>query len=157
MSFIRSFAILMVAVILGQAVVACVGVESPMAPPEPEPPAPGEEFATLDGTSWRLETIQGEPVLPGTEPTLVFEDGNAGGTTGCNSFGGPYVATGEAAIQFTEIASTQMACMDPDGVMDQEIAYLSMLQSATDYRVEGDRLELQNDLGETVLTFSRTE
>jgi heat shock protein HslJ len=153
----QSFIILMIAVILGQTIVACVGVESLVATPEPEPPVSGEGFATLDGTSWRLETIQGEPVLPGTEPTLVFEDGNAGGTTGCNSFGGPYVATGEAAIQFAEIASTQMACMDPDGVMEQEIAYLSMLQSATDYRVEGDRLELHNDLGETVLAFSRAE
>jgi heat shock protein HslJ len=157
MNFARSFVILMIAVILGQTIVACVGVESPVATPEPEPPAATEEFATLDGTSWRLETIQGEPVLPGTEPTLVFEDGNTGGTTGCNSFGGPYVATGEAAIEFREIASTQMACMDPDGVMEQEIAYLSMLQGATDYRVEGDRLELQNDLGETVLVLSRTE
>ena len=40
--------------------------------------------------------------------------------------------------------STLMFCETPQGVMEQEAAYLIALQSATTFRIEGDQLWLRN-------------
>jgi hypothetical protein len=43
--------------------------------------------------------------------------------------------------------------MEPEGVMDQEQAFLAALASVTGYRLAGERLELLDGAGETVLVF----
>lgn len=53
----------------------------------------------LEGTSWRMEALAGEPVLgpPGAaeEPTLTFQNGFAVWTVGCNGFDSLYRAEGD--------------------------------------------------------------
>ena len=44
-------------------------------------------------------------------PSAQFADGNVAGSTGCNRYGGPYTADGDA-IEFGQISSTQRACPD---------------------------------------------
>ena len=55
------------------------------------------------------------------------------------------------------LAITEMACASPEGVMEQEAAYMEALQSAAAYRVVENRLELEDAAGETTLVFAEKE
>jgi heat shock protein HslJ len=116
-------------------------------------PTPG--VVELEGTRWVLEQLNGNPTLPGTEVTLQFEDGNAGGTA-CNSYGGSYT-TNDGRLSIPEIIRTEMACLEPEGVMEQEDAYLMALQGASAYQVVDGQLQIENAAGETTLVFRAAE
>ncbi|HUF39170.1 MAG TPA: META domain-containing protein [Anaerolineales bacterium] len=117
----------------------------------------------LEGTSWALASfgLAGEespetPVLEGTEVTLVFQVGGlAGGSGGCNSFGGNYSVTGDQ-IAFNQIAATEMACLG-DGVMEQEQKYYEALGSAERFELSEGTLRIWYDGGAGVLTFTASE
>ena len=47
-----------------------------------------------------------------------------------------------------------MACPDPEGVMDQEAAYLAALPTAVGFRVERGVLELLNAEGSAVVSYT---
>jgi heat shock protein HslJ len=109
----------------------------------------------LDGTSWVLVGYGLAAVLPVTEITATFEDGQVGGSSGCNTYGGSYEVKGES-ISVTEIFVTEMACMDPEGVMEQEQTYLEYLSGVTTFRVSEGQLQMTRPDGET-LTFRPAE
>ena len=67
--------------------------------------------------------------IEGRQPTIQFEDSQVSGTTGCNSYGGSYQVKVDA-ISFEALFNTEMACMEPEGLMDQEQAYLELLGTA---------------------------
>jgi heat shock protein HslJ/uncharacterized lipoprotein YbaY len=104
----------------------------------------------LAGTSWNItsfnngrEAVVG--ILEDTMPTLVFgESGALSGTTGCNNFTGTYTSDGAGAIEISQLAATMMACMEPEGLMDQEMQILAALPAATVYTVQGSILELRD-------------
>lgn len=52
------------------------------------PPAPAEVDPALAGTEWLLTSLGGEEPLPKTEITLEIGEESAGGSTGCNAYGG---------------------------------------------------------------------
>ena len=109
-----------------------------------------EREPDLEGTSWSLVEVNGEPIVDGTNPSLVFEADRAGGNGSCNSFGGGYnVENGK--LTFGPIASTLMYC---EGFMDQESAYLAALQEAAGYQIKGGNLQILNADGQVTLTFS---
>jgi heat shock protein HslJ len=94
--------------------------------------------------------------LPGTEVTAVFgEDGTLAGTAGCNTYRATYEIDG-AAITIGEPVATEKACTTPEGVMEQEQAYLSALTLAASYAVEGDRLSLLTAEGTYVAIYERS-
>jgi heat shock protein HslJ len=111
------------------------------------------------GIPWKLTSYKGnsgsmEQVIRTTNVTaLLGADGTIRGTSGCNSFTGPYSSSGPNAIKIGPIASTLMYCSEP-GVMDQETAYLALLQAVTSYEVTGDgTLQLRTAAG-PVLVYS---
>ncbi len=113
----------------------------------------------LEKTSWVLTEIQGEPLVSGTEITLRFEGENAMGDGGCNGYGGPFMIVKRGVISFIDIFRTEMDCMEPEGIMEQETAYLNTLPHAVGYTFVEDSageitgLELANADGETLLVF----
>lgn len=116
----------------------------------------GGQSASLAGTAWQLASYEGTSVLPGTNPTLIFEDGGvASGNASCNSFSGRYGAAGQE-IFFEEVMYTAMACMNPAGIMEQEDIYMKTLLEVNGYRIEEDRLVLLID-EQPVLTFAPAE
>ena len=115
---------------------------------------PGDQ-EPLSGTQWVLVRLNDREPVPGTEVTLSFEETTAGGSTGCNSFGGDYETGPGGSLSFSELTQTLIACEEPEGVMDQESEYLDLLRLAATYRISGDQLEIQNAAGETVLVFDR--
>lgn len=52
---------------------------------------------------------------------------------------------------------TNLLCLEPEGVMEQEKEYLTTLRSAMTYEVSDSQLELKNQAGEVVLVFRSGE
>lgn len=96
----------------------------------------------LDGTSWVLTSLNGSSPIAGSTITLAFEDGRASGSAGCNSYGGSYTLSGADGVTFRDVFSTMMACVGPEGVMEQEIQYLDILGAAHGYSMQDNTLQI---------------
>ncbi|MGI9645311.1 MAG: META domain-containing protein [Ilumatobacteraceae bacterium] len=106
---------------------------------------------------WTVEAlvVEGDERPPGlgTELTASFTDGDVNGTAGCNNFFGTYEVDGDS-LTIGPLASTEKFCEDPEGVMEQELAYLGLLAAAESYSVSGDLLSIT--VGEGIeLAFQR--
>ena len=106
----------------------------------------------LDGTSWILKMYGGASLIPGTEITLAFEEGQVRGSSGCNTYGGSYQVDGDK-ITMSDLFMTEMACLDPAGVMDQELEYLELLRDAQAFQVDEGELVIEA-AGDEVLIFA---
>ena len=58
-------------------------------------------------------------------------------------------------MTFEQLASTLMACLEPEGVMDQEQRFLEIMSAAESIRVSGERLQIIASDG-AVLEFEQT-
>jgi heat shock protein HslJ len=118
------------------------------------------EAPDLVGTEWVLTSLNGEGLIEGSEITLFFEETVLGGSMTCNGYGGgpdsgKYVATDDGTLDILRpLAVTAQLCSSPEGVMEQEAAYIEALLSAATYRVMVDRLEINDADGETILVFA---
>lgn len=106
----------------------------------------------LEGEAWIVSGIDARsgasgPVA-GTVLTAIFDDASLSGTSGCNSYFTSYDLDGDS-IAIGLIGSTLAFCSEPDGVMDQESAYLALLGKADRFERDGDQLTLRH--GNTVL------
>jgi heat shock protein HslJ len=116
------------------------------------------EPVALVGTNWLLTAYNNgrggmQSVMIDTEITANFsEDGVVSGSAGCNSYNGSFQAA-EETISIGPIANTEMACMEPDGMMDQETQYLTALHKAAVYTIHDDRLEIRDENGSGVAYF----
>jgi heat shock protein HslJ len=122
--------------------------------------APEVTPAPLTGTAWTLESFSspgGETVssvIAGTTITAVFDpDGNVTGSAGCNSYGAGYQVDG-TNLTIEAPISTKMNCNAPEGVMEQENRYLNLLTSVAGYHIDGGRLDLLDEGGKTLLSYS---
>lgn len=92
-------------------------------------------------------------LIAGTEITVHFdEDGRLYGTSGCNDYTTSYSVDGNR-ISLRPAAATRKFCTLPDGVMQQEAAYLDALESAATWQVRGDTLELFTKDGALAVTM----
>ncbi len=112
----------------------------------------------LEDKVWVLKS-HGEPdnlisVLQDTEITATFDSSErkVTGSAGCNSYFGPYEVKGNNFTISGPIAATEMACLEPEGVMAQETLYLRTLQFAESYKIQGS--ELRIDCGEKILAYT---
>jgi heat shock protein HslJ len=103
----------------------------------------------LMGTSWVLENLNfdQQPVLPDTEITATFADGQVSGWAGCNDYNASVSdesrdggENNSQTLTVGPVISTQMACAEP--VMDQELQYLTALQGVTQWYYLPGRLAL---------------
>lgn len=121
-------------------------------------PAPPVSPGSLTGKTWQLTAYAGGEgdlvaVRAGTEVTGVFGgDGMVTGSAGCNRYFAPYNLTG-SGISVGPVGSTRMFCSTPEGVMEQERAYLAALEEASTAAVQGDTLTIRDGEGMTLLTF----
>ena len=109
----------------------------------------------LDGTSWELWALRKTLPISGTTFTATFEDGGVHGSAGCNSYGGSYQVDGDR-ITVGEMVSTEMACLEPEGLMDQESYLLEFLGDAQTFQVDEEQLQIFRSDGEA-LTFQPQE
>jgi len=117
-----------------------------------EPASPSGEGNGLMDSEWVLVSLNGGDLIEGKAVTLRFAEGSIEGSGGCNTYGGSYTVSGEG-LNLSDLYWTEMACMEPGGIMAQEQAYFGVLNAAARYRVGGDRLELYDEAGIQVLMF----
>jgi len=116
----------------------------------------------LVGTLWQLTGYNNGTggfvsVLADTEITATFaQDGKLSGSAGCNNYAASYETTGNQ-ISIGPAASTMMACPEPNGVMEQEQAYLALLQSTSSFDIEGKQLSLYGPDSQVLLSFTVRE
>lgn len=115
--------------------------------------------AALAGSQWKLVSLgpleAQVPVVAGSTVTLGFQvDGQAGGSGGCNIYGGSYSVNGDQ-ITFSAVISTLRACTD-EAVTTQEAEFFDALQAARRFTVTADQLVIL--YGDTqALTFTRVD
>jgi heat shock protein HslJ len=112
----------------------------------------GSGATALRDTAWELESLTGNDLLPGTTITLEFSGDQVSGSAGCNQYGGNYQA-GESSLSVGDVFSTEMGCLEPEGILDQETAYLATLMTAARYQIVGNRLEILDEAGTQILVF----
>jgi len=104
-------------------------------------PFGGSSEEELVGQVWTLTAIMGQPPLPVTTITAEFDaDGRVSGSSGCNSYSGPYDVGGNKLSFGQPMASTLMAC-EP-AVMAQEAVYMKALESVASYEIKDGKLTL---------------
>jgi heat shock protein HslJ len=103
----------------------------------------------LDGTSWRLVVLAGSSLIPETEITASFADGQVGGQA-CNSYGGSYTVSGDK-LTVRELYQTEMACLEPEGIMEQESQYMDLLRQADNFSISGQELRITSSGGDTLI------
>lgn len=110
------------------------------------------DAGTLEGTPWVLESGIDHPqdVAVVSMPTVFFEGGTVGGSTGCNRYTGTYTLDGDA-LELGPLAQTQMACAPPADRIEQD--YVAKLGQVTGWRLDDDRLVLVGDDDEELLRF----
>jgi heat shock protein HslJ len=82
-------------------------------------------------------------VLAGVEVTArLGADSRVAGSGGCNRFFGPYAVDGDA-ISIGPLATTRMACIEPEGVGEQETAFLAALGRVATWSIREGRLQLR--------------
>lgn len=114
--------------------------------------------APLTGTLWILEsfTLNGDALsspIAGTTITAEFAaDGNVAGSAGCNHYSAVFDVSGNT-MTIGPAGSTKMYCGEPEGVMEQEAGYLTLLESVAGYRIDADRLDLLDEAGKRLLSY----
>lgn len=114
----------------------------------------------LAGTSWLVTGYNNgsggvASVLEGTSLTMSFgTDGELHGSAGCNSYSAIYSVEG-STLSIGPMTSTNQTCSEPEGVMQQEQAFMAALGSAATYGISGNQLTIQNGSGATAVTAVR--
>ena len=119
--------------------------------------APGTSGLYLNGTGWTLTEYVSDgrsvQTLNGTAITMVFGgEGRITGSAGCNHYFASYDLKG-TRITIGQAGSTMMYCTGA-GVMEQESAYLALLNQAASVSSANDRLTFADAQGMTILSFA---
>ena len=121
---------------------------------------PSSQTDALENTTWVLQSY-GEPgnlkaVLEGIEITATFEstEGRVSGSAGCNTYSGDYHIS-DSKLSIPLIVSTEIGCLEPEGIMEQELQYLKALQAAESYQIQDEKLEI--NCGAQILVFAAQE
>ncbi|MBL7906070.1 MAG: copper resistance protein NlpE N-terminal domain-containing protein [Bacteroidales bacterium] len=99
---------------------------------------------SLTGKKWKLVELNGKPVEQpaGSGKDYYIEldtrETRVNGFAGCNGFFGNYELKAGNRITFTKMGSTLMACPN----LSTEQALLKVLETADNYTVNGNRMEL---------------
>ncbi|MDO9326136.1 MAG: META domain-containing protein [Methanoregula sp.] len=86
--------------------------------------------------------------------TLKFSaDGTVSGNGGCNNYNGPFTVTGTTTpkgqgISIGPLASTKMFCQEYSA---QETTYLTILEKAMAYNVDGNQLSITASTGDVLI------
>ena len=117
--------------------------------------AGGETLATftavssdLTDTAWDVVNYNNgrqavSTLVDGTSINMNFgTDGQVTGTAGCNNYFAFYQVNG-SNLTIGQPGSTSRFCVEPEGVMDQESAFLAALHSAATFNINGNMLEIR--------------
>jgi heat shock protein HslJ len=165
LAFAARLAVAMIMAMMLLMGIACTG-------PQPTPqlatptatvaPEPTPTRIPIDGATWILESIDGQPPIKGTHLTLTFNEPWFGGYDGCNDFGGRHesgqpIIERDGTISLPPAARTLQGCVTPPGILDQADRYLDAMKQDAKARIVEDRLHILDGSGEVVLVFAREQ
>lgn len=103
-------------------------------------------------TGWSVSSL--DPTLANI--TLDFDERTVSGSSGVNSYGGPYHVKNGGVLILGDLASTMMASADPE-LNRAESIYLELLKEVRVYTLENDKFTLTlKDANENeILIFNR--
>jgi len=102
-----------------------------------------QEAVTLVSGRWQDAAVS---AADGQQTFVQFQtDGRIIGYAGCNRFFGSYIAT-DTTLEVGPLGATRMAC-EPD-VMKREMAFLGIIESATEYTLSDHSMSLSNPQGD---------
>ncbi len=133
---------------------------------EAVPAQVGEEPGLLNG-NWVLQSITldkdvQEPSISGSHVTANFalddslSKGTVSGNGGCNDYTADFTISGNS-INIENLERGEAQCTDPPGVMEQEQRFVSALTVAESFSVEGGRLQIVYNSGDSVLHLVRAD
>ena len=124
-----------------------------------ETPKSNSTVALIDGATWILRSIGGQPTITGTHLTLTMNGRQFGGFDGCNSFGGQHesgtsVVKPDGTISVPAFAVTAAGC-PTDAILDQANRYLGVMTQRASARIVDGRLHIIDSSGDVALVFAR--
>lgn len=120
-------------------------------------PVKGE---SIENVKWVLSTLGGQDwsATPNSGRTIHFtldsENQRINGYSGCNSFMGTYTIDAHNRISFSKLASTRMACPDPE-INEAEI--LRFFETADNFTIADGKLSLNKARMAPLAVFSKVE
>ncbi len=136
----------------GLLVAACNAGAAPTASPDPTASPSAAPAAGPNGTyvsTGVTDDGADMPLVPNSNVTLSFQDGQLSANAGCNTMNGSYSVESDQLLVST-LASTQMACEEPLKSQDEWLA--TFLDSDPTFALSGDVLTLTS--GATVMTLN---
>jgi len=115
---------------------------------------PGSGGNELEGTAWTLVSYDGKSLIEASSMTAQFNDVQVSGSASCNHYFGGYKIRG-TQIQIEGLGWTEMACMDPEGIMQQEQELMLLFSKADVISRQGNILRITTTSGE-ILIFNQT-
>lgn len=117
------------------------------------------EDTSLDGSSWTLSSYQDNTgdtvnILPRSTVTAHFQANTVTGIASCNNYNASYQADGNK-LSFGSVGTTRKVCNSPQGIMQQENAFLSAMDSTASYKLRSNTLEMIDGRGNTLLVFRK--
>ena len=107
----------------------------------------------LEGTSWQLIELVGEPVDPGFGVTLIFDDEGLIGYSGCNGYGSRDVRIEGSSFEVREMSGTSAGCLPPLDAMNFEARYYDALRNSVRFFLDPPRLAFHGANDDTLLLF----
>jgi heat shock protein HslJ len=140
-----------------QITITVVGT-SATATPVPAPTATATSAPASDplaGTRWEVVNYNDGSalvsVINDTRITMEFgQDGRVTGNSGCNNYSAAYQVN-SSNITIGSPGGTQRFCEEPEGIMEQETEFLAALQLASDFTINGSRLEIRTPGGQNAI------
>ena len=107
----------------------------------------------LNQSAWTVTALPGQPALTEAAPTLRFADGRVSGSDGCNRYQGTYRSGADGFEVEPTLASTRMACPEPQMKTEKRVGDALMAARMVDFTPS--KLVLQDSSGKEVLTLER--
>ncbi len=104
---------------------------------------------SLNGTSWVLETLNGQPPLS-RSLTMNFENSRLFGSAGCNRYFGFYSEDAAGKLRFERVGTTLKWCL-PNEIMVQERLFKEMLKATVRFSITADGKLTLNDAADAAL------
>jgi heat shock protein HslJ len=109
----------------------------------------------LEGVTWQLSTyVEGGTsvaVPDQVAATATFGSGRVSGNNGCNSYSGPYQASG-STLTIGPLMSTLMGCGPVQSAL--ETAFMTLFQAAGSYTATDSQLTIFDTSGAKTMTFT---
>ncbi|OTG83495.1 META domain-containing protein [Acinetobacter sp. ANC 5054] len=120
-------------------------------------PATDRNLDKLQNKNWVASEIQGVKLeanpANSNVPTIAFDDTRVSGSDGCNRFMGGYTVQ-DTKIQFSNLASTQRACLTATNIPQ---SFNQALSQVTHYDASKDHLKFLDTNNKVVLQFENVK